>query len=111
MPQIRNGLAAADQEHAAQPLPPVAPADAQPTDNWFRELKDDRLEVSLRVEAMKMRASGPTADVWRLVERFEELTGVEITGDWRRPPRVGPRALEGQLDLTMQLESGPDDAH
>lgn len=80
-------------------------------DNWFRELKDDRLEVSLRVEGMKLRASGPKDDVWKLVEFFEELSGVEVMGDWCRPPRVGPRALEGQLDLTMQLESGPDDAH
>lgn len=85
--------------------------EAAPKDNWFRPLKNDRLEVSLRVGDHKMRASGPQDDVWRLVEHFEELTGVAVEGDWKRAPRRGPRATEGQLDLTMalgELESGPD---
>lgn len=87
-----------------------------PGDNWFRPLKNGGLEVSLRTadadgkRGLKLRASGAEADVWQLVERFEELVGAEVSGDWKRPPRTGPRVQEGQLDLTQQLESGDDDS-
>lgn len=72
--------------------------------NWFRALKDDRLEVCLAGHSadgvgIKMRASGPAADIWRMVEMFEEMTGKEVVGDWRRPPRIGPRPLDGQLSI------------
>lgn len=74
-----------------------------PQENWFRRLKDDRLEVCLKVGALRLRASGTEPEVWRLVEVFEELTGVAINGEWRRPPRTGQRPLDGQLTMD-QLE-------
>lgn len=77
----------------------TTPVEASPGDNWFRKLKDDRLEVFLQAEGLKLRASGAEADIWRLVEQFEELTGVAVEGEWRRPPRTGSRPLEGQLSL------------
>lgn len=88
-----------------------ATATKQPTDNWFRPLKRDRLEVCLKGLAedgtpLKMRASGPKDAVWRCVEMFEEMTGKEVVGEWKRPPRAGARPLAGQLSITEQLESG-----
>lgn len=68
-------------------------------DNWFRRLKDDRLEVCVRAKGVKLRASGPEEHVWKLVEAFEEQTGVAVEGEWRRPPRTGARPLAGQLTL------------
>lgn len=73
-------------------------------ESWFRELKDDRLEVNLVGKTadgvpVKMRASGPKDAVWKCVEMFEEMTGKEVVGEWRRPPRTGPRPLEGQLTI------------
>lgn len=82
-------------------------AAADPTDNWFRKLKGDRLEVCIKASGLRMRASGPELDVWKLVEAFEERTGVAIDGEWRRPPRTGSRPLEGQL--TLGEEPGGDD--
>lgn len=85
----------------------TTPVEAQPNENWFRPLKDDRLEVCLKVNGLRLRASGPELDVWALVEQFEQRTGVAIDGEWRRPPRTGQRPLEGQLTMD-QLESGGD---
>lgn len=75
-----------------------------PQENWFRHLQDDRLEVCLKAEGLRMRASGPELYVWKLVEMFEEMTGIAINGEWRRPPRTGARQLDGQLTMD-QLES------
>lgn len=77
----------------------------QPTENWYRQLKGDRIEVCLKQGALRMRASGTEAEVWKLVEAFEELSGAEAVGEWRRPARTGARQLAGQLSITEQLES------
>ncbi len=80
------------------------------TDSWFRQLKGGRLEVHLvgSVEGvpLKMRASGPEDAIWKAVSMFEEMTGVAVEGEWRRPPRTGARPLDGQLTIMEQLESG-----
>lgn len=92
--------------------PPVEP-EPEPTRNWFRPLKDDRLEVSLVGVTLdgapiKMRASGPEAAVWSVVEWFEEMTGKEVVADWKRPPRSGPRPLDGQLTMELESDDGED---
>jgi hypothetical protein len=56
---------------------------------WFRKLADDRLEIFLKAEGRKVRAHGPRAEMFELVEWFEEKTGVAVRGEWRRPPRRG----------------------
>lgn len=92
-----------------QPIAPDTPGSPPPPpqlENWFRPLKDDRLEVCLKAKGVRLRASGTSPEVWKLVELFETLTGAEITADWKRPPRTGSRPLDGQL--TIGLESGPD---
>ena len=80
------------------------------TECWFRPLRDDRLEIylvgtALNGEPVKVRASGAQEAIWELVEWFEQITGREVVGDWRRPPRIGPRPMAGQLSITEQLES------
>jgi hypothetical protein len=81
----------------------------QPTDNWFRSLKNDRLEVCLagRIDGtpLRIRASGPKDHIWKVVEMFEEMTGIEVVGEWKRSPRSVARPLAGQLSITEQLES------
>lgn len=80
----------------------------QPSENWFRRLKDDRLEVCLKADGLRLRASGSEAEVWQLVELFEELSGLAVEGEWRRPPRTGSRPLDGQLtmdDLELRVET------
>lgn len=76
---------------------------------WFRELADDRLEVFLKAEGRKVRAHGPRAEVFELVEWFEAKTGVAVKADWRRPPRRGPRPLKGQLDMLHTDEPIPEE--
>lgn len=81
---------------------------ADKSDNWFRNLKADRLEVCIKDEAsgLRLRASGPQDDIWKLVERFEELSGIAVDGEWRRPPRTGSRPLAGQLTLGEEPGGG-----
>lgn len=69
--------------------------------NWFRKLQDERLEVSLRANGVKLRASGPEATIYELVEWFEQKTGRAVAGtNWHRPLRTGPRPMPGQLAIT-----------
>lgn len=89
---------------------PVLTEPSARSDSWFRPLKDDRLEVYLVGKTLddvpiKVRASGAAVHVWRVVEMFEEMTGKEVVGDWKRPPRTGARPLAGQLSIMEQLES------
>jgi hypothetical protein len=76
---------------------------------WFRELTDDRLEVFLKAEGRKVRAHGPRADMFELVEWFERVTGVAVRGEWRRPARRGPRQIKGQLDMMQVTEEIPEE--
>lgn len=66
---------------------------------WFRKLADGQLEIFLKAGKHKIRAHGPEADMYELVEWFEDKAGVKVQGDWKRPPRRGPRVLEGQTSL------------
>lgn len=86
----------------------TTPVTAQPGENWFRPLKGDRLEVCLKAEGLRLRASGPEGDVWRLVEAFEEMTGVEVQGEWLRPPRRGGRPMAGQLTMDQPKFPPPE---
>lgn len=78
------------------------------TEAWFRKLAEEgTIEIFLKAGDRKIRAHGPEAEMYELVAFFEEKTGLRINGDWRRPPRSGPRPIEGQLDIT-ELESGDE---
>lgn len=82
---------------------------ATKTEGWFRKLEGERLEIFLKHGDRKVRAHGPEADMFELVEWFEDKTGVQIQGGWRRPPRSGPYLHPAQQDLEVQiaeLESG-----
>lgn len=83
------------------------------SESWYRQLKGDRLEVKLTGQtsdgvAVKVRASGPTEQMWQVVAMFEEMTGTAVNGAWLRPPRSGAKPLEGQLTIIEALEE-PDD--
>lgn len=71
---------------------------------WFRKLADGQLEIFLKSGQHKVRAHGPEADMYELVEWFEDKAGVKVQGDWKRPPRRGPRVLEGQTSLLEMAE-------
>jgi hypothetical protein len=69
---------------------------------WFRRLNREvaSMEVMLRHGDLKLRASGPEATMFELVEWFEDRTGKVVTSPtWRRPPRSGPRPIPGQVEL------------
>jgi hypothetical protein len=73
------------------------------TEGWFSELADGRLEVLLRADGHKLRASGPEPYVFALVECWEEQTGLSVEApreNWRQRPRRGTRPMRGQLDMT-----------
>ncbi len=81
----------------------------EPTKNWYRQLKGDRIEVCLQAGALRMRASGHETLIWHLVGEFEKLTGVEAVGEWKRPLPKGPRQLDRQISM-MDFPPEPDDA-
>jgi hypothetical protein len=82
------------------------------TDGWFRDLKDGRLEVMLKTPYTRVRMSGHPDQVWEIVELFEEWTGRQVNGEWKRPPGRGAKPMEGQTDIFMNqrvLEGEPDE--
>lgn len=84
------------------------------TDSWYRELKDDRLEVKLVGQTpdgvvVKIRASGPKDQMWQVAAMFEDMTGTAVNGSWLRPPRSGAKPLEGQLTIIEALEETDED--
>jgi hypothetical protein len=72
---------------------------------WVSQLDGDRLEIYLKVEnaegidSRKIRASGPTADMYELVDWFEAKTGMRVNVPNR--PHTGPKPMAGQMELTM----------
>lgn len=91
-----------------------ATATKQPSVNWFRTLKGDRLEVCLAGKTedgvpLRMRASGTKEHVWEVVDMFEEMTGLTVEAYVKRPPRSGARPLAGQLAIFEQLRSEDED--
>lgn len=77
----------------------------QKIEGWIKRLEGDRLEILLKVEHLgdtpdrKIRASGPTADMYELVDWFEEKTGLTVNVPDRL--RTGPKPTEGQMTFTM----------
>lgn len=78
----------------------------KPTDSWFRQLHDGRVEIMCRAPGYRIRVSAPEEQAWQAVEMFEKWTGLVVQSE-RRPPRVyaPPR---GQMSMT-ELESGGSD--
>lgn len=68
--------------------------------NWFRRLHGDRIEIFLKAKGYKIRAHGPEAKMFELVDLFEGWTGLRVGGQWRRV-RTGPKPLEGQQTLLV----------
>lgn len=67
---------------------------------WFRRLQDSRMEIMLRAGDVKVRASGREAEMFELVEWFEDKTGKRVSSpEWRRPARSGARPIPGQVEL------------
>jgi hypothetical protein len=87
------------------PPPPKKEPGEKSTDAWFSELKDDRMECMLKTPEIRLRVSGPAERVWEAVQLFEEWTGRQVAGDWKRPPKRGARQIPGQADIFMDLRS------
>lgn len=81
---------------------------ADKIEGWFRQLDGDRMEIFLKVESKsapdrKLRASGPTEEMYELVDWFEQNTGLRFSSPkWRRV-RKGHRPLAGQVDMLELL--------
>lgn len=73
--------------------------EAVPTENWYRQLAGDRIEVCLKAGGLRMRASGHETLIWHLIGEFEKLTGAEAVGEWKRPLPKGPKQLDGQISM------------
>jgi hypothetical protein len=95
-------------EDDPEPKPKREPEKA--TDGWFRELKDGRMECMLKTPGIRLRVSGPAERVWAAVEMFEEWTGKQVAGDWKRPPKRGARPMEGQTDIFMDQRPSEGDS-
>lgn len=63
---------------------------------WFKRLQDGRLEVFLKTESLKVRASGTADAMNELADWFEEKTGARVEAEWRS---VKPRVVPGQLAM------------
>lgn len=82
-------------------------------EGWFRQLDEGRIEIFLKVEfrdqpTRKIRSSGPEAEMFELVEWFEQKTGLRVDSPTWRRVRTGPKPLEGQaslLDATPEPDS------
>lgn len=91
----------------------AAPPKRSKVEGWFRKLDGDRLEIYLRVERTKgiedrkIRASGPEAEMFELVDWFEAKTGLRVSAEWRRV-RKGPRPIDGQTELLMDERSSDE---
>lgn len=57
------------------------------------------MEALLKDEGVRLRVSGTKEQVFAAVELFEGWTGKSVDGDWRRPPRTGPRPLKGSISM------------
>lgn len=74
-------------------------------EGWVRPLEGDRIEIFLKVERVrglqdrKIRASGPSEEMYELVDWFEQKTGLSVNVPNRK--RTGPKPLPGQTSLTM----------
>lgn len=82
---------------------------AEADHSWYRKLADGRIEVLVRTATHRLRASGPEAYVYALVELFEEQAGATISGNWARPPRRGKRPLPGSISLFERTDADDDD--
>lgn len=71
-------------------------------EGWFRRLTDEKcIEIFLKANGVRVRATGEEEAMYELVDWFESQTGVRVEHpNWRRV-RVGPRPIEGQLTLVM----------
>lgn len=79
------------REEAAKPKPP---------DCWLRKLQNDRLEICLKSDGVKVRASGTEEQMQDLVFWFEVATGRTVSAPtWKRPLRTGPRPIPGQVEI------------
>jgi hypothetical protein len=76
-------------------------------EGWLRKLQDERLEIFLKADDRKIRASGPRAEMYELVDWFEEKTGLAVNV----PERVytGPRPIAGQMVITVGLQSDDEE--
>jgi hypothetical protein len=80
-------------------------------EGWFNELAEGGLELFLKAESLKVRASGTAEEMGELADWFEEKTGHSVAGLPKRIKR-GPRPLPGQtsiLELSSQDATVPAD--
>jgi hypothetical protein len=80
-------------------------------EGWFNELSDGGLEIFLKSDGLKVRASGPQDEMGELADWFERKTGLSVSGLPKRVNR-GPRPLPGQtsiLELSSQDATVPGD--
>lgn len=74
-------------------------------EGWFRELKDDRLEVHLKTETHTLHMTGPEGDVREAVGHFETWAGIAVGAPDYKDKRFGkaPAPMDGQLDLEVEV--------
>lgn len=73
------------------------PLRERPTDSWFRQLNDGRVEIMCRAPNFRLRVSAPEGEAWEAVELFEKWTGLTVHSD--RRPRRSPPVIPGQITL------------
>lgn len=68
-------------------------------EGWFRQLAEGRMEVFLKANGVRVRASGEEEGIHELVDWFEETAGVRVVSpNWRR---VSVTPIPGQLKLVI----------
>lgn len=87
-------------------MPKIMTEDAP---SFFRQLKNDRLEIVLKAPGFYLRASAPRDAIYELIETFEEQAGVSVDGLEERPRRK-PKQIEGQMTIDMtDYGASPED--
>lgn len=81
---------------------------AEETEGWFRELKGDRIECSLKADGYYLHMTGPTEHVREMVGHFEEWTGKRVHHPEWKDKRFGkpPKPMEGQTTFDEGVIGG-----
>lgn len=81
---------------------------ADETEGWFRELRGDRIECSLKADGYYFHMMGPTEHVREMVGHFEVWTGRTVQHPEWKDKRFGkpPKQMDGQTALFEEAPSG-----
>lgn len=71
-------------------------------EGWYRELREDRVEIYLKTDETTMRYNGPRDGAQKFIETFEDITGKRVSDPKKKNPLFDQIAkIEGQTELEV----------